>query len=237
MNTRRMRAPTIITALAALAMVAAACSAAAPTPIFVHVTAAPTPTPAATPTPVTTETPAATPTPAPTDTPAGAPTPTAAATPTAAPTATGTAGASPTGPAGGCSGKASNQPFWVSTANGVPFTVYCGVVPSPWFFTAANSSFGASGAVTATYGTTGGAIIELQEGTFTPVSLAGCPSIASSIGTAHFGDLNATLWQLGASCFRITATSGSYHYTATSSGATQTTFVNIVAASIKVPKS
>ncbi len=167
MKSAHMRAPAIMSAVTALAIAAAACSSASPTPIYVYQTATPVP-----PTPIiiyVTPSPAP-PTPVPTPSPASA-SPTAAATPKPAASTTPAPGAS--GPAGGCSGKASNQTFWVGTANNEPFTVYCGVVSSPWIFTSANSTYGASGTVTATYGTGGGAVIEIQEGTFTPVSPGG----------------------------------------------------------------
>jgi len=226
-----MRAPAIISALAAMAIAAAACSSASPTPIYIYQT--PTPAP---PTPIiiyVTPSPAP-PTPVPTPPPASA-SPTSAATPKPAASTTPAPGAS--GPAGGCSGKASNQSFWVGTANNVPFTVYCGVVPGPWIFTSANSTYGPTGMVTATYGTTAGAIIEIQEGTFTPVSLTGCSTTATSVGNAKFGDLAGKLDSFGSGCYAVYATSGAYHYAATGSGVTQASFVSIAAALIKVPKS
>lgn len=233
MNTRRMRVPSIIAAAMCLALAASACTAAAPTPIYVHVT--PTPAPSGTPTPVATPSP--TPTEAPTDTPAAAsstPIASVAATATAVPAPT------PTGPAGGCSGSASNQPFWVTTANKVPFTVYCGAVSSPWYFNGASSTYGSTGTVKATYATTAGAKIEIQEGAFCTSGASACsPHSGASLGSANFGDLGGTLYSLGPSLgFAIYVSPGTAHgYTATGTNVTQATFVSIVAALIKVPKS
>jgi hypothetical protein len=222
-----MRAPAILSAAAALLLAVTACVSAGPTAIIIYTTA--TPAASGTPTPVITPTPTATPTSAPTDTPGASATPTAvpSATPPSSPTP------SPTpGPAAGCSGKATNQPFWVDTANHVPFTVYCGVVPSPWYFNAASSTYGAAGKVTATYKTTGGADFTITEGTFAASGHAG------SLGSANFGDLSGTLYAGSVSGFVLLVSPGTSHaYQAVGTGMTQAAFVNLAAAVIKVPKS
>jgi hypothetical protein len=221
-----------------LAIALAGCTAAKPTPIYVQLT--PTPAPIGTPTPVPTPSPTPEPTAAPTDTPgeaSPAATPAATDTPATTPTAAPTAAASPTGAAGGCSGKVSNQPFWVETANKVPFTVYCAVVPSPWYFAAASSTYGASGTVSATYQTTGGAKIVIQEGAFCTSGVAACSPHTSVVGSANFGDLTGSLDTV-ATGFAIYVNPGTSHgYTATGTGVSQSAFANIVAAMIKVPKS
>jgi len=225
-----MRAPAILTAAAALLLAVTACSSAAPTPIVIYTTA--TPTASGTPTPLVTPTPTATPTSAPTNTPGPS------ATPTVAPSPTPGASITP-GPAAGCSGKATNQPFWVDTANHVPFTVYCGVVPSPWYFSAASSTYGNSGTVTATYKTSGGAVFMIQEGAFCTIGGSACSSHDTVIGPGHFGDLIGSLDSLGPGMgFAIYVNAGTTHgYTATGTGVSQATFVNLAAALIKVPKS
>jgi hypothetical protein len=233
-NSRRLRVPTLTAMAMGLVIVLAGCTAATPTPIYIQLT--PTPAPV---TPV----PTASPTPAPTDTPTPVPSESAAAptdTPavTAAPTDTPASAATPSGgPAAGCSGKVSNQPFWVETANNVPFTVYCAVVPSPWYFSGASSTYGASGTVTATYQTTGGGKIEIKEGAFCTSGASACSPHDSVVGSAHFGDLTGSLDAVG-SGFAIYVSPGTSHgYTATGTGVGQSAFVNIVAALIKVPKS
>ena len=236
MISRRLRVPAVIAVAMGLVIAMTGCSAANPTPIYVQLT--PTPAPIGTPTPVPTPSPTPSPTAAPTDTPAGA-SPGASETPavTEAPAATPTSAASPTGAAGGCSGKVSNQSFWVETANKVPFTVYCAVVPSPWYFAAASSTYGASGTVTASYQTTGGAKIEIKEGAFCTSSASACSAHNTVLGSANFGDLTGSLDGVGTG-FAIYVSPGTAHgYTATGTGVSQSAFVNIVAALIKVPKS
>jgi hypothetical protein len=119
----------------------------------------------------------------------------------------------------------------------VPFTVYCAVVPSPWYFAAASSTYGASGTVTASYQTTGGAKIQIQEGAFCTSGAVACSPKVAVVGAASFGDLSGTLDQT-ATGFAIYVSPGTSHgYTATGTGVSQSAFVNIVAALIKVPKS
>jgi hypothetical protein len=156
--------------------------------------------------------------------------------------------------AGGCSGasKPDNQTFWVNTANNEPFAVYCGVVPSPWFFNGASSTYGTKGTVVAAYKTASGGQIVLEEGAFCTSSGTDCPPHGASSGTAKFGDLNGTLYPLTAGykvyingalyatlpAGLVIISPGTAHgYTAMGTGVSQTTFVNIVAALIKVPKS
>jgi len=225
-----MRALAMGAAATALLIAVTACSAAAPTDIIVYTTATPAPT--APPTPIATPTPIPTPTPAPTDTPvAGSPVPGSAA-PSSAPSATPTAApATSAGPAGACSGasKPENAAFWASTANHEPFTVYCGVVPGPYAFLTANSTWGSTGLVTASYKTTGGGRIDVSEGTFTAAAHTG------SLGSAKFGDLSGSLYSTS-SGFVINV-AGTHAYQATGTGVSQATFVSIVAAMVKVAKS
>ncbi len=226
MNFRRIRASAMVAAASALLIAVAACSADAPTQRIVYTTATPAPT--ASPTPVATPTPSPTLMPVPTDTPVASATPSAApsATPTAAPVASG-------GPASACSGasKPDNAAFWASTANNEPFTVYCGVVPGPWFFATANSTWGSTGLLTATYNykTTGGARIDVSEGTFAAAAHTG------SLGSAKFGDLSGSLYSTSSGFVIYVA--GTHAYQAIGTGVTQATFVSILAAMVKVAKS
>jgi hypothetical protein len=225
-----MRAPAILAAASALLLALTACSSAGPTPIIIYTTATPAVT--GTPTPVVTPTPAPTPTAAPTDTSAAA-----SATPTVAPSPTpaGSPTPSPTpGPAAGCTGgnKQANADFWVGTANHVSFAVYCGVVPSPWYFNGASSAYGPPGKVTADYKTTGGADITLSEGTFT------ASAHGASLGSASFGDQTGTLYAGTSGGFVLLVAPGTSHaYQAVGTGVTQAVFVSISAAVIKVAKS
>jgi hypothetical protein len=235
-NGQPMRAPAIFGAVIGLALVVAACSAAAPTPTYIQLT--PTPVP---PTPIIIYV-TPTPTLAPIATPAVA-SATPASSATAAATASASAAASPSagasGSAGGCSGKASNQPFWVETANNVPFAVYCGVVSSPWYFTSASSTYGKTGTVTAMYQDLSGAKIVIQEGAFCTSGSSACTPHDTVVGPAKFGDLNGTLDTLGPGLgYAIYVNAGTATgYTATGTNVSQATFTSIVAALLKVAKS
>lgn len=235
MNSRLMRAAAIVGTAVGLALVAAACSAGAPTPTYIQLT--PTPVP---PTPIiiyVTPAPTATPTATPavaSSTPAKSAAATAAASPTAIPTP------GPGGPAGGCSGasKPDNEAFWAVTANNVPFTVYCGAVPKPWYFVTASSTYGKTGTVTATYQNLSGAQIVIQEGAFCTSGSSACSPHDTVVGSAKFGGLAGSLDTLSGGGFAIYVNPGTTAgYTATGTNVTQATFVSIVAALIKVPKS
>jgi hypothetical protein len=230
-NFRMMRASVLVASAAALVFAATACTS-APNPTLIYIYTTATPRPTGTPTPIATPTPTPTPTPVPTDTPvAGSPVPGSAA-PSSAPSATPTAApATSAGPAGACSGasKPDNAAFWASTANHEPFTVYCGVVPGPDAFLTANSTWGSTGLVTASYKTTGGGRIDVSEGTFTAAAHTG------SLGSAKFGDLSGSLYSTS-SGFVINV-AGTHAYQATGTGMSQATFVSIVAAMLKVAKS
>ncbi|MGA2512657.1 MAG: hypothetical protein ABSG37_03460 [Candidatus Limnocylindrales bacterium] len=231
MNNRLVRAPAIVGAVAGMALVAAACSAGTPTPIYIQLT--PTPAP---PTPIIIYV-----TPAPTPTPA--PTAALTATPASSPTAVSSTAASPSaggpGAASGCSGKATNQPWWVEAANMMPFTVYCGVVSKPWSFSSASSTYPPMGTVTATYENLSGAKIVIQEGAFCTAGGSACSPHDTVVGPAKFGDLDGTLDTLGPGLgYAIYVNAGTAAgYTATGTNVTQAAFVSIVAALIKVPKS
>jgi hypothetical protein len=133
----------------------------------------------------------------------------------------------------------ANQAFWVDAANKVPFTVYCGVVPGGWYFGTAGDAYGPTGWVKASYSGPNGAKIEIQEGAFCTSGSSVCSPHDSVLGSAHFGDLAGTLDSLGpTSGFAIYVSAGTAHgYTATGTNVSQGTFVSVVGALIKVPKS
>lgn len=226
-----MRTFVIGAAATVLLIVATGCTAAAPTPIYVYTTATPAPTPR--PTPIATPTPPATPTPVPTDTPIpGSPTP----VPTAKPTPTQSIG--PNGPAGSCTGDAEKQAFFADAANKLPFSVYCGKLPSGWIFSSANYTLPSGGVLNVTYKGPDGAQITLQEGAFCTTGVSACSSHDKVIGSAKFGDLAGSLDSLGPNLgFAIYVSAGTTQgYTAKGTGVAQATFTKIVAALVKVPK-
>jgi hypothetical protein len=109
------------------------------------------------------------------------------------------------------------------------FTVYCGVVPKPWFFTGATYTQPSGGHLQATYGTTTGGKITVDEGTFAAAAHG------ASLGSARFGDQSGTLYAGSSSGF-VLIVAGAHPYQAVGTGLTQSAFTNITAAQLKVPK-
>ena len=230
-HSARLRASRIL-ALAAASLLIAACSSSSPTAIIIYTT--PTPGPSATATPEPTAAPMDTP--VPTDTPAPTPTVVATATPVPSPTKAPSPTPAATGPGTGCTGTsdptrgADNLAFWTGAANKLTFTVYCGVTPKPWFFNGGSYTQPAGGHVQASYKTTTGALITIDEGSFT-VAAHG-----ASLGSASFGDQSGTLYAGSTSGFVLVVT-GAHSYQAVGTGLSQSAFTSITAALIKVPKS
>lgn len=228
-DSRRLRTPIVLAAAVALLFAVTACSAAAPTPIYLYTT--PTPAP---PTPVPTPTPTPTPTPVPTPTrDPNAPTPTPKPTPTPAPTPT----VGPAGPAGACSGGADKQAFFASAANGLPFAVYCGVIPSGWYFGSATFTQPNGGQLVVSYKGANNALITIKEGAFCLTSVAACSPHDKLLGTGRLGDLPGNLYTLSGGFAFYVAPGTSVGYTATGTNVSQAVFSTIVAALAKVPKS
>lgn len=219
-------------AAAALLIAVAACSSAKPAVTFVHVTASPSPSALST-EPSETDTPASTDTPfvVPTDTPA--PTEVASLTPT--PTPTPTPSPTPSGPAGGCTGSDDNKAWWTGEAPHLPFTVYCGHMPSGWYFSTASDNWKSGGKLDASYKGPAGATLSIDEGAF---CTSNC-STGTSIGTAKFGDLSGGLYSLGTGAgYAIYVNPGTARgYSAVGKSMSQATFTNLAAALIQVPKS
>lgn len=229
MNSRRLRMPFVLATAVALLFAVAACSAAAPTAIIIYTT--PTPAP---PTPVPTPTPTPSPTPVPTPTPdPNAPTPTPKPTPTPVPTPT----PGPAGPAGACSGGADKQAFFVGAANGLPFAVYCGVIPSGWYFGSATFTQPSGGQLVVSYKGPNNASVTLKEGAFCLTSAAACSPHDKLLGTGKFGDLAGNLYTISGGYAFYVAPGTATGYTATGANITQAAFSGIVLGLAKVPKS
>jgi hypothetical protein len=220
-----MRVPAIISMTAAIGLALGACTAGNPTPIVIHVT--PTPTAASSGTPIVISVVTPTPTVQPTDTPLTSPTPIVTPAPTAAPTA------APTGPADGCSGLQANKDWWAAESKHLVFTVYCGSMPSGWYFESANDNYNNGGMMYASYNGPSGATFSVFEGKFDP-TIHG-----PSLGSANFGDLGGTLYSAAPAAFALLVNPGTTHaYQAVGSGSiTQATFVNLAARMVQVPKS
>jgi hypothetical protein len=211
---------------AAAALLIAACSSVKPSPTVAPATPSPSPsvteTATDTPTPISTNTPFV----APTDTPVSSPTAVVTIAPTPTPTPT------PSGPAGGCSGNDENKAWWAAESPHFKFTVYCGVMPGGWYFSAANDNW-KIGKLDATYKGPAGGLFTINEGAF-------CTSACSpgtSIGSAKFGDVTGGLYSLPTGGYAVYVAPGTAQgYKAVGTGMTQATFTNLAAALMQVPK-
>ncbi len=230
MNRSRKRIAAIGAAAMVLALAVSACTAAAPKPTVIYKYLTPPPA-SDSPTPVDTSSLA------PTDSPMGTPA-SAAPTPVVSVTPSPSHSPSPTPPGAGCSGTADTQAFFVAAAKQLKFAVYCGHVPSGWHFASASNAYPKVNKLTATYAGKSGAKIVIQEGAFCTAGASACSPHDTSLGSAKFGDLNGGLYTLGPSLgYAIYVNAGTTNgYTATGTSVTQSTFVNIVAALILVPK-
>jgi hypothetical protein len=170
---------------------------------------------------------------------------TATAKATATATAEGTPGpsASGSGASGACA-SGSDPTFFVTAAKGLPFDVYCPVLPASWYIdTGAGGGSWRGGTeqwLQIFYKGPGGAQIALQEGAFCTGGASLCSPHDSLIGTAAFGDLTGTLDALGPDPsygYAIYIGAGTRRgYTITGMGMTQNAFTAIAAALIKVAK-
>jgi hypothetical protein len=231
MRTLKMLAPrgrTSLMDLAVVALVAALIVSGCgfrkpqPTPIVGYATPSPTAT--------ASEPPAVEPSPS------AAPTETAGASPTPAPTATPRPFASAVASTV-CTGSATNQQFFADTAKALPWDVYCGVVPSGWYFFSANYEQPGGGWLKATYHGPSGAQISISEGAFCVPDAVACAPSAAVVGAASFGDLPGSLVTLSGGGFAIYVAPGTARgYTITGSGLTQESFVAIAAALARVAK-
>jgi hypothetical protein len=221
-GTRRRRLAAIGVA-ASLVLTVAACGSASPTNIIiVNPTSSPTPTAtaeAATPSPSATPSPTqASETPGKTGTPAPPPT---------------------TPPTSACSGSATNKTWWAIEAKKLPFDVYCGVVPSGWWFSVANDTYDKGGTMTAVYKGPSSGEFTIKEGAFCTIGSSACSPHDTYLGSAKFGDLLGGLYSLGPGLgYAIYINAGTTHgYTALGTNMSETTFINLAKALIKVPKS
>ena len=171
---------------------------------------------------------------------------TSEATPEATPEASGgSPGASASGLGAACAGSGDNQTFFVSAADGLPFDIYCPVLPATWYVdTSGGGGMWRGGTdqwLQISYKGPGGAKISLQEGAFCTGGLSLCSAHDSVIGTASFGDLSGSLDALGPAAsdgYAIYIGPGTRKgYTITGTGLSQDAFKAIAAGLIKVAKS
>ncbi len=150
--------------------------------------------------------------------------------------------ATASGAVNGCTGNADNQSWYVTAANGLPFDVYCPVLPASWYVDAGGGEWrgGTDQWLQISYKGPGGAKISLQEGAFCTGGLSLCSSHDSVVGPASFGDLPGTLDALGPTAtfgYAIYIEPGTRKgYTITGTGMSQDAFTAIAAGLIKVAK-
>jgi hypothetical protein len=142
----------------------------------------------------------------------------------------------------GCAGSTDNQSWYVTATNGLPFDVYCPVLPATWIVDLGGGEWrgGSDQWLQISYKGPGGAKISIQEGAFCTGGLSLCSSHDSVIGPASFGDLPGTLDALGptpADGYAIYIEPGTRKgYTITGTGMSQDAFTAIAAGLIKVAK-
>jgi hypothetical protein len=131
-----------------------------------------------------------------------------------------------------------NRTWWAAEAKRLTFDVYCGVVPSGWYFQTASDTYNNGGTMIASYKGPSSAIFTIKEGAFCTTSVAACSPHDTSLGSAKFGDLDGSLYTLTGGGYAIYIGAGTAHgYTATGTIMSQATFVNLAKALIQVPKS
>jgi hypothetical protein len=152
-------------------------------------------------------------------------------------------GASGSGAGNSCAGSSDNQSWYTTAADGLPFDVYCPVLPATWFVDAGGGTWrgGTDQWLQITYKGPSGAKILVQEGAFCTGGLSLCSPHDTVIGTATFGSLPGSLEALGpapSDGYAIYIDPGTGNgYTITGTGMSQDAFAAIAAALVKVPRS
>jgi hypothetical protein len=132
----------------------------------------------------------------------------------------------------------TNRTWWAAEAKRLTFDVYCGVVPSGWYFQTATDTYNNGGTMIASYKGPSSAIFTINEGAFCTTSPAACSPHSSDLGAAKFAGLDGELYALSGGGYAIYVAPGTAHgYTATGTIMSQATFVNLATALMKVPKS
>jgi hypothetical protein len=132
--------------------------------------------------------------------PADSPTPGDSTSPTASdePSASPTASAA-TGGAAACSGSDNNRTFFANFARSISWTVFCPVLPKPWFVDTGKSVLAGGGWLVISYkGGPGGAKLTLSEGSFC-TDANGCVPSGADAGSVPFGSKTGLLYSLSGS--------------------------------------
>ena len=160
-----------------------------------------------------------------------APTPTTLATAEPSPLASGEA---TPGPAAACSGSADNRTFYASFAAGVPWDVYCAVLPAGWYLAAGTYRLAGIGRLEAAYHGPGGMRLSLLEGAFCTDTPEACAPSDSVIGPATLGDRDGQLVNLASDLVLYVDPGLQPAWQVTGTGMTEEAFRAICAAFVKV---
>jgi hypothetical protein len=152
-------------------------------------------------------------------------------TPAPEPTALGSPSA---GTADACTGSADNRSFYSVFAAGVPYDVYCAVLPAGWYLATGGYRLGGSGKLQAAYHGPGGMLLSLLEGAFCADTPDACSPSDSVIGPAAFGDREGTLGSLSGAFVLYVDPGLTPAWQATGSGMTEGDFRSFCAAFAKV---
>jgi len=121
--------------------------------------------------------------------------------------------------------------FWTESVNHLTFPVYCAVVPSGWFFTGSELNYNTpnAGWVWATYKSSTGAQILIQEGAYCTTSCS--PGTAG--GAASIADQAGKLYTLAGGGLAIYVNPGTAKaYTVTGTNISQATFVSFAKSNV-----
>lgn len=211
MSAARVRTTRGLLGLAAV-LVLAACTGATATPETIYITPAP---------------PSETPTPEPTPTP----------TPTPEPTPTPTPTPSPTSPAAGCTGTADQQAYLAKAATVLDFDIYCAVLPKLWWLDQAQYNATSGGLLVVLYKNNRGDSVLVYEGKLCP-DLSTCLDGGTNLGFATIGGLGGQLrlWDPTPVYGVFVNPHHVPGYVAYGQGMSQSVFVEMTAAFVKVPK-
>jgi len=125
----------------------------------------------------------------------------------------------------------------VEAAGVLGFDVYCAALPTSWWLQATEYKQPDGGYLTIQYKNNSGGQIDVGEGNFC-AGAPDCWTSASDLGAANFGDRAGQLKQLAGGQYAVFVDAGTTHgYRIIGKGMSQSDFVAMAAAMVKVAKS
>ena len=139
------------------------------------------------------------------------------------------------GSADACSGTAENRDFYAALAASVAWDVYCPTLPAGWFVDSGSYRLSNGGQLSITYRGPGDARIVIREGGFC-AGQTDCGPTGTDAGSAHFGERDARLVDLGNGTWLVVVTAGTpdLGWQATGSGMDGPTLAGFTAAFARV---